>query len=79
MIPVICMSMQVYSEYEAVLHLLSSRHAWASVDVADGHAILFLLMDHTHEIPEVAIVFNNFEGQSAMMRYEHLVARIGIP
>lgn len=50
--------------------LLSCRHAWASVDVADGHAILLFLVDHTHKVPQVAVVLHNYELRLALAIHE---------
>lgn len=63
-----------------VLHLLSCRHAGASVDIADGQAVLLLLMNHAHEVPKVAIVLDDFvEEQSAWACCGATIARSSIP
>lgn len=41
------------------MYVLACGHARATVRVAYGRAILFLLMNDTDEVPEIAVMFNN--------------------
>lgn len=46
------------------MHVLACRHARAAVRIAYGRTILFLLMNDTNEVPEIAVMLNNLERVS---------------
>lgn len=52
--------MREIGENERKKNIRSSRHARASLDVADSVSILILLMNDTDKEPQVAIMFNNY-------------------
>lgn len=46
------------------MYVLACGHARATVRVAYGRAIFFLLMNDTNEVPQITVVLNNFGGVS---------------